>query len=297
MELVIDKELLGVYFKSFTPTQKCEKLQKLQLAIESEKNNIKISSEYLAILEDYFKSQSTNELNLFKTFLTSLSDNNRLISIKSKQKIRSEAEELEAIHNHDLNDYTFTLIKRNQPCLTSNSSIVNNIGVYESASKPNKDWFILSLISCFEFSISNSDFSSQIELDNIFQFCSKFPSKEKDIHIVDSYFNLVRNSQLLKFKGNGFKFKCYTSSFNKKQAEITNDRNSIKQFLGRNNTSVRFSKNKRIIHPRKIMIGNLVLDATHDFAEILLRNSNWRVYFIICNEKKSEFMTNISHYN
>jgi hypothetical protein len=97
-------------------------------------------------------------------------------------------------------------------------------------------------------------------------------------------------------KGNGFKVKCFTSSFKKAEEEKTADRSRIKMYFGRK-ASVKFSNDKSLIHERKILLNNLLVDSTHDFSELTLKNNNWSVYFIICNDKKRTTLEKLERYN
>lgn len=291
MNIVVDKELLGIYFDSLAPKKKDEKIHSLMLAIESPKNKLKISSSYLEILETYFSEKSSAHKNFFQTFVTTLNDEGRLISFTTKINSNSEMDHLSEMMEFEYQDFTFLLSKQQQlPNLQTHQSIFDHV------TKPNKDWFILSLSSCSVVQLDYSDFSTTIGLEDIFRTCSKLSASGKELHIIDSYFNLNGNSQLKYFKASGHKIKCYSSSFNKSENEKSILRNSIKTYFGKK-TSVRFSSDKSILHERKIMIENLILDSTHDFSEITLKNNNWTLYFIICDDRKKNVMEKLKKYN
>lgn len=166
--------------------------------------------------------------------------------------------------------------------------------IYNNIKKPNKDWLILELCSYRTATLTYNDFSSTVELNNIFDFCRNL-KRTNEVHIIDSYFNLRSFSNLSHFKGIGKNLFCYTSSCNLSNANINLKRNDIKKYFGKN-TKVRFSSDKSIIHERKIYIDLLCLESTHDFEEITLRNKNWTIYvrFCISYDYKTE---KLSKYN
>ncbi len=276
MELVIEKEIFKEYLDLLSPKSKDEKALDLIVAIESQENRIKISSEYIEIIEDYIRHNKPEYIDYFQKFITSLNDSSRIISFKSSKETTNELVLLEDIFEYQNKDYTFILAKRNMN--VKNNQYINC--VYDNVNKPNKDWFLLSMFTTRLVSVSSPDFNNPSELTTIFEVCRNIPRENKDLHIIDSYFSLHTTSIQKLFKGNGFKFKCYTTSFLKKEPEKSIIRNNIKQEFGRR-TQVKFSSDKRILHERKIINGLLVIDLTHDFSEITLPNNNWTAYFSI----------------
>lgn len=296
MELVLDKEMWGEFINCYYPKPKTEKQQKLQFAIENENNKIKLSSNYNQIIEQYFKDLSSYDLSTYQSFMICLSDNDRLSTFISKEK-KEEDEELKEIYNYELNDYTFVLKKNKTTLLKSEPSIKNNISIFDNIKKPNIDWLILSVATCNVISLTYSDFKNQSELNDLIKLCSKLSKQEKNIYIIDSYFNLNQSSLLNNFIGCGLKYKCYTSSINKKESEKRATRSSIKSYFGKRQTSVLFSKNKAILHDRQIMVGSFIIESTHDFSEILIKNNNWHLYFKICDIEKSNIKNKLTMYN
>lgn len=291
MELVIDKKLLKVYFDSLTPNKKEEFIHHLILSVESPKNKMKISSKYLDILESYFSNECITQKDFFQKFITSLSDEGRIIGFKSNLDSDEEEDLLEEMMIHEYKDFTFLLTKELEiEKFKTNQSIISRVN------KPNLDWLILALSSCSVIQLDYSDFNKSSNLEDIFMFCSNFPLRGKVLHIIDSYFNLNGSSQLKAFKHKGHKIKCYTSSFLKVDSDKSILRNSIKSYFG-NKTSVLFSSDKSILHERKLLLEDLVIDSTHDFSEINLRNKNWTLYFIICETKKANIIEKLSKYN
>lgn len=291
MELVVQKELLKVYLESLTPKKKEEKLHNLILSLESPNNKMKISDTYLDILESYFSNECNTLKDFFRQFITALSDENRIITFKTKIESNIEEELLIEMMGFEHKDFTFLLTKNIR--IEQFKSHQTN---FDSIAKPNLDWFILSLSSNSVVQLDYSDFKNTAELEQIFLTCSNFPQKGKELHIIDSYFNLNGNSQLKSFKSCGHKIKCYTSSFNKSDVEKTFIRQSIKSYFG-NKTAIRFSNDKSLIHERKILTENLIIDSTHDFSELTLKNKNWTVYFLICDIRKEKVIEKLTKYN
>jgi hypothetical protein len=291
MELVIDKVMFGEFINLISPKPKSEKENLLMSSLQDERNKIKISSKYLEYIENYILTVHPDKIDLFNSFITQSVDNNQIISFKSTNNFEDENKELEYCYNYEPSRYTF-LITKNE---IFTDSVVLSVAVFDNISKPNKDWLILSLCSRQIVNVNYSHFSSQNGIINFFNCISTLSKSNEYIFITDRYFNVSSQSILNCFKGKKEKYKCYTTF--KDQNDKNYKRNSIKSFFGKRKTSVLFSTDKRITHSRQILIKNLLVETTHDFSEIHLKNKNWNIYISIDDEKKVLFLANTSSYN
>ncbi|UCS91962.1 hypothetical protein KZP23_14665 [Echinicola marina] len=292
MNIVIDKELLFEYFKLLKPGSKNEKENFLLGTIHHNKNKFKISSNYLKVLENYFKDKGIGYENIFQSFITNYYQEKRIISFTTSNTKSNEEDELINAYDYDLKDFCFCLIKSKRIRIIE--SIPNGLSIYDDIKKPNINWTILGLSSRTLLSLDYSNFKSNDEISSFFLSISKLPRIDRTVHIVDSYFNVnTFNSVYLPFK-NSTKVKCYTKLENNNSKEL--NRNTIKSFFGKSKTTVFFSTNKRITHDRKIKLGYLIIELTHDPGEVTQNNLNWTIYFSICEEKTKLFIDKTSNY-
>lgn len=295
MELIITKELLHEYFQLLTPRVKNSSEKLLQASIEDSGNKIKISSLFLEKLEDYFKGKGTQYLNFFQAFLTDAVNRNRIISFNIENDIEKEEHEiLFDCYNYENKDYSFILTKNAN--LSLKNKLPFNISTYENIEKPNLDWLILTLASRTLVDVDHSYFQNRLSLETFITSLSRMSKNINKIEIIDSYFNTGEHNIIYsQLKSTKPQIKCYTRLIGDEDDVIK--RRYIKEYFGKSKTSVCFSKNKKITHERKIGIGNLIMEFTHDFSEIIPQNKNWSIYLAICNKKLSLFQSNISQYN
>lgn len=294
MELVACKNILLDYFDLIVPKQKNDEQKSLQASIENSNNKIKISSEYLKILEDFFKSKGTHYYDFFQTFITNIVAENRVISFNLNTASTKEDDIILESFNYNLNDYSFIISKFNNHYLLQKES--SNICVFENISKPNKDWLVLNILSGDTVDVDYSNFQTQKAVSDFVSTWPLFSKKIAKIEIIDSYFN-VGNHNLIysNLKSSKSKIKCYSRVLNGEDKTLK--RRVVKDFFGKRKTSVSFSSDTKITHERKISIGKLIIEFTHDPAEIRPQNKNWTIYLKICENKARLFQDNVEKYN
>ena len=294
MEIVICKNILLDYFRMLVPKEKNEKEKSLQTSLESNNNKIKISSEYLTILEDFFKSKGTHYFDFFQTFITNIVAGNRDISFDLGTTSTKEDEILLDCFNYNLNDYSFIISKYHNPYLLQKES--NNVCVFENIDKINKDWLIINILTGYTVDIDYSNFQTQNSISDFVRSLPLFSKNIDKIEIVDSYFNVGSHNLIYNnLKASKSKVVCYSRILNGEDKKIK--RSAIKNFFGKSKTSVLFSSDLKVTHERKISIGNLIIEFTHDPDEIKPQNKNWTIYLKICENRARLFQENVEKYN
>jgi hypothetical protein len=294
MEIVACKNILLEYFDLLVPKQKNEIEKSLQATIENDNNKFKISSEYLDLLEAFFLEKGSHYLGFFQTFVTNSFSENRVISFNSSTNSANEEEMMIKCFEYDFNDYSFVLSKYQNK--TIENSLPNNTCTIENIEKPNQDWIILNILSGYNVDLDHSIFPTQKTISNFINVIPLLSKEAEKIEIIDSYFNTGNHNLIYtNLKSSKSKIICYTRILRGEDKAIK--RKLIKDFFGKTKTSVFFSNDAKITHERKINIGNLVMEFTHDFAEIKPQNNNWTIYLKICDLKTQLFKDNTSRYN
>ena len=293
MELVVTKDSLSKYFDLLTPRHKSEKEKLLQSTIERQENRLKISSEFLNVLEEYFEAKGPNYLQFFQTFITNANSENRLITFKNSSS-QNENEIISTCFNHNYEDYSFIISFEENDYLENNHS--NNTSIISNVDKPNKHWVIANLAAGNTLDIDHNHFPDDNSIYNFVALLPKMSKKVKKIEFIDSYFNTGNNNLVYTtLKISKSKVKCYTRLQNNEDIDFK--RRRIKDFFGPRKTSVFFTRDITLSHPRKISIGDLVVELTHDFTQIQPRNNNWGFYLKICHDKRRDFENMIINYN
>lgn len=295
MELVIEKEILNKYFDLRINKPRNENDNLLLNAINSLKNKFKFSSNYIDKLEEYFSQISNEKRQLFNAFIQSCYEDKQLVPIKSSDIFVSDDDELLQTFYYQINDFTFLLSKCDNSFLKA--KLPYNISIFNNIEKPNIDWIILGLSTRITIDIDYSFLNSNKKIEELFKSITSFSFSVNEIRILDSYFNLNRSSIYNYINHQNQKVKCYTRLFDRKPSDKKIKADNIKNHFGKNKTSVAFSTNTKIVHERKIAIKNLIIDATHDFAEILPENNNWTIYLVVCDEKNKLVNDKLIKYN
>lgn len=293
MDLVLTKDSLSKYFDLLTPTHKSEREKLLQSTIERQENKLKISSEFLIVLEQYFEAKGPNYIQFFQTFITNANSENRLITFKNS-KSQNENEVISTCFNHNYEDYSFIISYEENAYLENNHAA--NTSIINKIDKPNTHWIIANLAAGNTLDIDHSHFPDENSIKTFVALLPKLSKKVRKVEFIDSYFNTGNNNLIYStLKSSKSKVKCYTRLQNNEDKDFK--RRRIKDFFGQRKTSVFFTRNTTLSHPRKISLGDLVIELTHDFTQVHPRNNNWGFYLKICEDKRRDFENNILSYN
>ncbi|WP_444647688.1 hypothetical protein [Flavobacterium columnare] len=272
MNLIVCKDIFIKYLNSSNLKSKNKQILKLIEAFECEDNLFVLTKKMIERIEIQINN-NPKLLYDFQSFIEDLGRSKRYISAKSDYEIEhDEICDLFTTQNHD--NYTFIVVENNNKNL---ELIDKNVCVWNMISKPNKDWIILSLVSNNTLTVRYSDFSNDKEIITFFSNFFKLNYREKKIVIFDSYCNYNYNTLFTPICNKGKKIEVYTSAYNKKQDEVNRNRTEIKSFFGKQNTSVKFSTDKKLIHERTIIHDVFLLETNHDFSELKKQNKNWKV--------------------
>lgn len=293
INLVITKDSFLKYFDLLIPRQKNEKEKLLQSTIERQENKLKISSEFLELLEEYFTSKGPSYIQFFQGFIMNANSENRLITFKNSNSV-NENEILSSCFNHNYEDYSFFISYDDNQYLEDNHT--NHTAIIDKVLKPNRHWVIANLAAGNTLDVDYTHFPNQNSIVNFITLLPKLSKNLKNIEFIDSYFNTGSNNLIYSaLKTSKSKVKCYTRLQNNDDSNFIRKR--IKDYFGMNKTAVFFTRNTTLTHQRKISLGNLVIELTHDFTEVHPRNKNWGFYLKICQDKRKAFEENIISYN
>lgn len=291
MNLLVDKDMFVMYLTNCLSRTKNKTISNLIQVFENE-DNIFLLSELMIERIEHELSGVPSLLYEFQSFIQSLSDDKRYLTQNVNEKIESE-EIVKIFENNLQNDYMFVFVKQEKD---NYKSICNQCCFWVNINKPNKDWAILSFASNRQINVRYSDFASDRQIKQFFADFFKFNYKSKNVTMLDSYCHLHRHDLFDSIRNNGHIISVFTSSFNRKIFEVNALRKSIKEYFSRT-TTVKFSSDKTLLHERTIMIDDFVLEANHDFAEIIRRNRNWKIDVIYDTEIRLENENKCQAYN
>jgi hypothetical protein len=247
----------------------------------------------LDLLEAFFLSKGSRYSDFFQLFITNSFGQNRIISFSSETQSNSEEEIIKNCFEYNFNDYCFFVSKNENSIIET--FFPHNICIIDNVLKPNRDWIILNILSGNTIELDHSNFPNQTSIVDFISLIPLLSKKENRIEIIDSYFNTGDHNLVYKYlKSTKSKTVCYSRIANGENKDLK--RKLIKDYFGKRKTTVLFSKDSKITHERKINIGNLVVEFTHDLAEIKPQNKNWTIYMKICDFKTQLFKANIEKY-
>jgi len=234
MNLVVTKDSFLKYFDLLTHRNKNDKERLLQSTIERHENRLKISSEFLELLEEYFESKGPTYIQFFQTFIMNANSENRLITFNNNTS-ENENEIISSCFNYSYEDYSFIISYEANEYLETNHK--NQTTIIDKISKPNKHWVIANLANGDTLDIDHSHFSNAASIRNFVELLPKLSKKVKKIEFIDSYFNTGDNNIIYSsLKTSKSKVKCYTRLQGNENKEFKRSR--IKDYFGTNKTSV-----------------------------------------------------------
>ncbi|MEQ8909901.1 MAG: hypothetical protein RIC95_11950 [Vicingaceae bacterium] len=293
MFLVLDKHIIYEYFKLLAPRKKVAKELDLQVSIESTDSRIVLPRCYLEKCEEYFKGIGTAYFEFYKSFIDGLNQTSKLELIDVPNSL-TELQKLETCFIKNYKPYTFIFFKDEN----LQSKYLNQSMIYDRIAEPNKNWLILRFATGQVVIQNKKKLNSRIKTESFIDsvFCLQINPKRVDI--IDSYFNVFSSNIIFNcIKGKFGCVKCFSSANpnhgGSKPVKIKN----VKDFFGKNKTSIKFSNNSSITHERIIRIDSLFIECTHDFAEINPSNLNWSLLIKHCKEKEKDHLSKIANYS
>lgn len=295
MHLIIEKEILEIYFSKCNPGTKDENTRLIKNIFEDDGNTFLLTENMFEKMAFYFSSNHKLEL-YFQMFIQDISDNKRYMKCSSSIK-KDEPEEILEIFENKQQDLDCLFILA-VACNDSYKKLIDkyscHLCFFNNIQKANKCWLIFQLLSNKTLSLRYSDFSSNKEIENVFNLFFRLPLISKDISILDSYChpNIIFQS----IKKNGYSITFYTSCYGKTPNELTFLRSSIKTSYG-SSTKIKFSSDKKVLHERTIAMGDFILESNHDFSEIKRENENWKIDITYSSTIKKEIENKTLRYN
>lgn len=259
----------------------------VSLLFENENNKFILNQKLLNLFELEFDPSSNVFLN-FQSEMLSLLDSKK-ISIPANKDILAEVlaeTELNYLSAKSCHETYLNL------SLDEISSLKNDYsGILDKISNVNsKDYtfYFLAAYNPIGLTKWHYDFTSNLQikifLENIYKLRT---SKIKDIVIFDKNYNLTHNYYDF-FKNKRLRFNYYTlKHYSIKYIDRSDRYRIIKDFFNQCALNV-FIAPKTIIHERRIMFNNIIIDFDNDIANVCINEPTWKMNVYVCNNIKSK---------
>jgi hypothetical protein len=251
------------------------------------------NSFYEGILEQA-QDDEIDYIDVFNNIIVDFSNNDKLIL--EYYDVISSNQDFENCFN--LSDQLQFLLLNNQLAL---NPILENKGVLvlNKIVQPNRHWIYYSILISNQSthqSLDYRDFRSDFEIQNFIKCILNLKNpNNKKVFIQSDYLNYGALFELVKGKSITYCSSQYSGLNVKKSNELSTEKNSVRTYFG-SNSSYRVSTNKGVLHPRAIFYNNIIITLNHDFPQISVVNSNWRITFHYCKKTYDEKLGIISNY-
>lgn len=287
MDLLVTPKLVSSYINNRNKMNKTAEKLIVNLLFENTNNKFILNQKLLEYFELEFDPASNDYLD-FQTEMVSLLDRKK-ISIPSSKVILKEVLEETEKNYFDIKSCNETYLNLS---IDGVSSLRNNYsGILDNISNVNsKDYTYYFLAAYNPIGLTKwyYDFTSnnqiKLFLENIYKLRT---SKIKDITIFDKNYNLTHNYYDF-FKNKRLRLNYYTlKHYNIKFIDRSNRYRIIKDFFDQCALIV-FTAPIKIIHERRIMFNNIIIDFDNDIANICVEEPNWKINIYVCNNIKSQ---------
>ncbi len=159
-----------------------------------------------------------------------------------------------------------------------------DIAIFNTANfqKPNKHWQRISLAANNTFTVRYLDFQNQTEINQFFTEIFKLPRAINEVKIIDRYMqNVTEHNNFDELKNRNIPIHYYTLNI---PAKLSGGRNPLPNLLTDiqdifNPSTVSFfhTFNKDLIHERKVLFENFILETDEDFPRIKNSIKTWKI--------------------
>jgi len=277
MDVLLYHDFLNEYFLSSRKYYKSPEETLRHNIIHNPKNRVVMSINYGWYLEQLFNSNHGCH-NQYCDFIVELMDDpTRHVSLgalTSPTAVRIE-DEFCFIASAISSNLFIPITEIPLPTLPTTVSIASRI-------KPNRDWQLSEFAANSSIRVKYHDFTADAEINNFFLNLFNLPNTINQLYYFDSYAkNVLIHSHFNVLTTKAIPCEVYT--FGKRTRyvdlsllELQTLKGSIISVLG-TLCRVFYTLDNKLIHERKVMFNGIIIDSTHDFAELLISNKTWIV--------------------
>lgn len=290
MDVLVSPQIFLLYFKNKLKPEKNEIDKIIEFIIDNPLNKIVISKRLVDFIDSCFED-GQNIKEYTRNYLTYLIDR-RSINPKSSESIVKD----EQIFNSLFLGYQFMSFNLKRDFLFSfrlKDELSDNINdcVLEEYKKPNCHWLGLNIAAFCPraTTLRYFDFNSDSEIVELIRFFIARCNGKPIIEIFDRNVNLEH--ELFAPFSQTFKVHYYTSRGNSlaNSEKLKELRREIKNLL-------MFVADKSVIHERRIIIGNLIIEFDDDFWDISIDKNTWKIDMTYCSETTNKIKQKINSF-
>lgn len=283
MDLLISPSLVFQYINNLSKISKTYEEKLLALLFENKNNSFIVNQKLLDFFESEFDPNSY-EYIIYQDELVGILGNNMINIITTKDTI---LEVLADTHVEYINQKN-SLDAYVNLCLDGTYSLKNNFsGVLNNvANVLSKDYIYFFLAAYNPIGLTKwfYDFRTNNEVKTFLENLYKLRTHneiiifDRNINLTHNYYDFLKNKRL--------SFKYYTlmhHTFN--VVERSNQYRAIKGFFDNCGLTV-FRAPLTVIHERRIMFNNIIIDFDNDLANLKIEEPNWKINIYVCNEIK-----------
>lgn len=285
MHILFDYEIILSYLS--LPLIKDEKEIMLACSFENSYNKFVLSKNRI----DFFNEAMKDDMRIYNKWKEWLNTIISLDKVIMADDVESQIT-FENIHNVNLKTFDILQSKNSSNvhyflfALNPQETYLNSLShscFYKDALNPNKDYILLGLLANTAIILRPIDYASNHEINLTFALFLQLSYNSKRFDWYDNYCN--EHHLFDSIIGKGYEINIFTEPFTN-DYENTARRIRLKEKYGKNNTKIKYSNDKKIIHPRRVYLDRFILETNHDFAAILRENDNWRLSIEYCYDDK-----------
>lgn len=285
MDLLVTPNLVSNYIMNLNKINKNGEEKIINLIFENSNNKFIINKKLLECFEAEFQADSY-EFVKFQDEMVNLLSSKGINKGTKEVDIKKILEETEKkyLKEKNCNEVYLNLSESDDISLKNKFSAI----LSEFSNPKSKDYtfFYLAAYNPISLTKRHYDFADEAEiksfLDSIYglKTTNELSIFDRNINLTHNYYNF--------FKNKGLKINYYTlkhRSFN--LVEKKDQYTTLIRFFNRCSMFV-FRAPHKIIHERRLMFNNIIIEFDNDPANILVSEPNWKIDVYVCNTIKNQ---------
>lgn len=297
MYVILYSDIFNEYFESNKKVLKSEEDFLRWQLIQNPKNTIILSTKYVSFLELAFPNTHEN-YNQFCSLILEIMDN-KSKSIASCPNSTNITEEFIHLCSSITTDFFIPISDNILLPVPKTASI-------KAIQKPNFHWAYCELAAKHHVYIEHQDFTTDPGIQTFFDQLFSFPHKINTVYYFDRYAkNTPQHNYFNSLSGKGYPIEVFTYGISR----ISNGRGvrytaeelaTLKQdILNKFGAPCKVSQtpSKVLIHERRIMFNNLIIDANEDFCKLKRHVLTWRIDISFSPDSFNQSLQKISRFS
>lgn len=262
MEILLNQDIIVGFLTGKIKNKENSRLTKK--IFDNEHSKFLFSKKFLQYLKTELGDEFNDEFQRFTTYLIDSGEN-----IQSSDTTTNFDEEMVSIFQKCQKPIVFC-ISYSEPSEEISRSIPN-IAILSNQQKLNYDWLVIKLVILHPdtLTIPSFDFNNQQQINDLFKNIFKIPKQLNKISVLDRQTRNFSN-EIFCFDKSLIQVAYYTYQHRNFYSDESNIKNFFKRHL------IFLTRNSTELHGRRIIFGNLVVSADHDFNELRVKG-DWKI--------------------